>query len=107
MIKLTEKYYLSCDRYNWILHEKVLKDPDHHFTKDTLNPYNYQIVGFYETIKGIYKRLLDENIRFADSLEVIIEIVERFEAKVDDLFVNFSKEDLKNKGQLLEIKNFN
>jgi hypothetical protein len=72
-IKLNDKYRVTSDKYNYILQEKKLPDPNHHFTIKS-NEIRWVDVGYYGNIRHLINALLENEIKQSDvtKLEDII-----------------------------------
>lgn len=62
MIKLTDKYYLDFDRYNYILYGKsIVKDKK----SPKLGQETHVIIGYYSRFSNLIKGLIELDIREA------------------------------------------
>lgn len=55
MKKITEKYFLDADRYNWIIKEK-------YFSKKN-NKYEFKDIGYWYSLGGAGKALLEYDMK--------------------------------------------
>ena len=75
MIKLTNKYYLDTDSYNYILIEKTIvqKEDSKNYGKET-----FKNIAYYGNVESLYAGLIEreikENVELLGNVEKIIEI---------------------------------
>jgi hypothetical protein len=78
MKKITDKYYLDSDSLNYILMEKHTYEKGKNIGEDY-----YTNVGYYGSLKYLYKTLIEleikENLDLLDNIKNIVDLIEKIE----------------------------
>ena len=62
-IKIGDKYLVVTDKYNWILKEKRIIDPKHHFSKSDDSAERWVDIGYYTKLEHIVNSLLEKELK--------------------------------------------
>lgn len=81
MIKLSERFSVDSDKYNWILHEYYLgKDKDG-------KPKTQSRVTFHATLEQVAKKIVEQSAKERESLERMLKVMRNAVYSVED-FLN-------------------
>lgn len=83
-IQLGENYLITTDKYNWILKEKRVTDPDHHLAKSDKAEIYYVDIGYYGKLEHLIKSLLNKELKGSEvnSVEGLLSCLKQTENKL-------------------------
>lgn len=96
MIKITEKYYVDTDKYNYILLEKhiVTKSEAENSKNKNVGDIEYKTLGYYNNLEQLLIKLWDKHKRSITKELNLQEYVEKLE-KMQNTFLAKLKKSLK------------
>ena len=77
MINLYNDYYLSSDKYQWILREQFTGNDKQGNPKES-----FRDLGYFKTMAQACKRMVDLDSKSADSVETLLETIESSTARI-------------------------
>lgn len=83
MKKLNDKYYLDSDTYNLILCEKMIVKKG----KNQGQEY-YEPIGYYASIKDLYKAIIEKEIKsdlnLLDNIQKVVELINEIRSEDEE-----------------------
>lgn len=92
-INIGERFIITCDKYNWILQERVYTDPIHKFSKSTEPKEKIVDIGYFSKLEHLVNRVISEELKSSDSktLEELLTFLKHVENKVKTYTANIQK----------------
>ncbi|USK56557.1 hypothetical protein LIS82_08835 [Cytobacillus solani] len=79
-----DKYLIDSDKYNWILKEKRVSNPDHHLSKSSETKEHFVDIGYFGKIEHLINSLLNRDLKSYEinSLDDLKQTLKQMENKL-------------------------